>query len=221
MRILLAEDNKILGDGVASGLRKHNYTVDWVKDGGAALQAVLNEKFEVIILDIGLPIHDGVEILKTMRAKKINTPVLLLTALDEMDSKILGLDSGADDYLTKPFDLEELCARIRALQRRGGSERTDPILKFKDITIDPASRAVNKAGVKIELSRREFVLLHLLLSNLGKVITRENLTQSLYGWNEDVDSNALEVHIHNIRKKFGSNLITTVRGVGYVINKEE
>jgi two-component system, OmpR family, response regulator QseB len=220
MRILLVEDNLVLGDGVASGLRKHNYTVDWVKDGEAALQAVLNEKFEVIVLDIGLPIHDGVEILKTMRAKKINTPVLLLTALDEMDSKILGLDSGADDYLTKPFDLEELCARIRALQRRGGAERTDPVLKFKDITIDLASRAVHKAGVRIELSRREFVLLHLLLSNLGKIITRENLTQSLYGWNEDVDSNALEVHIHNIRKKFGSDLITTVRGVGYIVDKE-
>lgn len=216
MRILLVEDNLVLGDGVASGLRKHNYTVDWVKDGEAAMHAVLNEKFEVVILDIGLPIHDGVEVLKTMRAKKINTPVLLLTALDEIDNKVLGLDAGADDYLIKPFDLEELCARIRALQRRGGSERTDPIIVRGDITMDLASRTVCKAGVKIELSRREFVLVQQFLSNPGKVLTRESLAQNMYGWDEDVDSNALEVHIHNIRKKFGSDFVTTVRGVGYI-----
>jgi two-component system, OmpR family, response regulator QseB len=220
MRILIVEDDLILGDGLAAALRKHSYTVDWVKDGNAALQAILNEKFEVIVLDLGLPCHDGIEVLKTVRTKNINTPVLILTALEETDNKIAGLDAGADDYLTKPFDLEELCARIRALQRRGTSGRTDPIIRFKDISIDPASREVLKDGKRIELSRREFVLLHLLLSNIGKVITRENLAQSLYGWDEDVDSNALEVHIHNIRKKFGNELITTIRGVGYVIKKD-
>jgi two-component system, OmpR family, response regulator QseB len=220
MRILVVEDDLILGDGLTSGLRKHNYTVDWVKDGKSALQAILNEKFEVIILDLGLPIQSGIEVLKTMRAKNINTPVLILTALEEIENRVLGLDAGADDYLTKPFDLEELCARIRALQRRGTSGSGDPIVKFKDITIDPASRAVHKEGVKVEISRREFVLLYLLLSNLGKIVSRENLTKTLYGWDEDVDSNALEVHIHNLRKKFGNDLITTVRGVGYMVEKD-
>lgn len=219
MRILLVEDNEILGEGLVAGLKQHNYTVDWVKDGETALRAITHEQFEVIVLDIGLPKQTGLEILKIMRAKNIHTPVLILTALDEFENRVLGLDSGADDYLTKPFDLEELCARIRALQRRSTSGRTDPIIKLGDISLDPASRAVHKGGLQIDLSRREFVLLHLLLSNLGKVISREHLAQSLYGWEEDVDSNALEVHIHNLRKKFGNDLIVTIRGVGYMIEK--
>jgi len=222
MRILVIEDDLIIGDGLTSGLRKYNYTVDWVKNGEEALQAILNEPFEVIVLDIGLPVQSGIEVLKTIRAKGINTPVLILTALEDVENRVLGLDAGADDYLSKPFDLDELCARIRALQRRsGGSGRTNPIITFKDITIDPASRVVRKDGKKVEISRREFVLLTLFLSNLGKVLSREHLTRSLYGWGEDVDSNALEVHIHNLRKKFGNDLISTVRGVGYIIEDEE
>lgn len=221
MRILLVEDNEILGEGLVTGLKQHNYIVDWVKDGDTALHVITHEQFEVIVLDIGLPKQTGLEILKVMRAKNIHTPVLILTALDEFENRVLGLDSGADDYLTKPFDLEELCARIRALQRRSISGRTEPIIKLGDLTLDPASRAVHKGEMQIELSRREFVLLHILLSNLGKVISREHLTQSLYGWEEDVDSNALEVHIHNLRKKFGPDLIITIRGVGYMIEKNK
>lgn len=221
MRILLVEDDLLLGEGLVTGLKQHQYTVDWVKDGDAALYAITHEQFEVIVLDIGLPKQTGLEVLKTMRAKNIHTPVIILTALDEFENRVLGLDSGADDYLTKPFDLEELCARIRALQRRSSSGRTTPIIKHGDISLNPASRAVFKGEEQIELSRREFVLLHLLLSNLGKVISREHLTQSLYGWEEDVDSNALEVHIHNIRKKFGNDLIVTIRGVGYMIEKRD
>jgi two-component system, OmpR family, response regulator QseB len=219
MRVLVVEDDLVLGDGLVSGLKQHSYIVDWVKDGQTALQAITTEQFEIIILDLGLPGKSGLEILKTIRAKNIHTPVLILTALDEIENRVLGLDAGADDYLTKPFDLEEVCARIRALQRRGSSGRSEPIIKFADVTIDPASRSVRKGEEEIELSRREFVLLHLLMSNLGKVISREHLMQSLYGWEEDVDSNALEVHIHNLRKKFGNNFITTIRGVGYMIEK--
>lgn len=221
MRVLLVEDDLILGDGLVSGLKQHSYTVDWVKDGQLALQAILHEQFEVIILDLRLPNRSGIDILKTMRAKNIHTPVLILTALDDVENRVRGLDSGADDYLTKPFDLDELCARVRALQRRGGgSSRSKPLIKFADISLDPAARNVYKKGELVDISRREFVLLHMLLTNLGKVLSREYLTQSLYGWEEDVDSNALEVHIHNLRKKFGNELITTVRGVGYMIEEQ-
>lgn len=220
MRILLVEDDELLGDGIEAGLKQYNYTVDWVKDGKAAFQAITSEEFGAIILDLGLPKMAGIDVLKNIRHKNINVPVIILTARDEITDRVKGLDCGADDYLIKPFNLDELCARLRALQRRG-SERAKPTITFEDITLDPAARKVFKKNQKVELSRREFVLLHMLLDNVGRVLSREFLTQHLYGWGIDVDSNALEVHIHNLRKKFGNDFIKTIRGVGYIIETKE
>lgn len=220
MRILLVEDDELLGDGIRVGLTQYRYTVDWVKNGIAALQAIQTEHFDVVILDIGLPKLSGAEVLKTIRAKNIHVPVLILTARDTIDDRIQGLDIGADDYMVKPFDLNELCARIRAVKRRMSS-RGEPTVAIGDIALDPASRAVTKAGVTIELSRREFVLLQMLMENAGKVLSREQITQSLYGWSDDIDSNALEVHVHNLRKKIDNDLIVTIRGVGYMIDKNK
>jgi two-component system, OmpR family, response regulator QseB len=218
MRILLVEDDELLGDGIRAGLMQYQYIVDWVKNGLAALQAIQTEHFDMVILDIGLPKLTGDEVLKTIRTKNINTPVIILTARDAVDDKIKGLDIGADDYLVKPFDLDELCARIRAIQRRAVS-RAEPIITVGTIQLDPAARTVTKDGQPLEISRREFVLLQMLLENAGRVLSREQITQSLYGWGDDIDSNALEVHVHNLRKKFGNESIITIRGVGYMFEK--
>ncbi len=215
MRILLVEDDELLGDGVAAGLKQYCYTVDWLKDGLSAEQALKTENFDAIILDIGLPKKTGLELLDYMRSHGNVTPVLILTARETVEDRIKGLDTGADDYLIKPFDLDELCARLRALQRRL-SARAAPTIEHGNIQLDPAYHSVIRDGEDINLSRREFALLHKLLENAGRVLSREYLTQTLYGWDEDVDSNALEVHIHNLRKKFGSDLIRTIRGVGYM-----
>jgi len=222
MRILLVEDQDMIGNGLRVGLMQHDYTVDWLKDGKSALQALLSQaesdRFDLVILDIGLPKLSGYEILKAIRAKNIRIPTLVLTALDEIDDRIKGLDLGADDYLCKPFDLGELCARVRALIRRGGStSRAIPTLSVGNILLDPASRRIYKSNVAVELSRREFVLVHLMMENLNKVLSREQIIQNIYGWGDDVDSNALEVHVHNIRKKLGSKFISTVRGIGYIV----
>lgn len=218
MRILLVEDDELLGDGVRVGLIQYGYTVDWIKDGLTAQQAIVTESFDLVILDIGLPRRNGIEVLKAVRAKNLSLPVIILTARETIEDRVKGLDAGADDYLVKPFDLEELCARIRAMQRRSTS-RAEPILTYGDITLDPASHSVFREGELMNVSRREFALLQKLLENSGRVISREQLTQTLYGWGDDVDSNALEVHIHNIRKKFGTNFIRTIRGVGYMAEK--
>lgn len=219
MRILLAEDDELLGEGVRAGLMQYKYTVDWVKNGQAALQALLTERFDAVVLDLALPRLSGMEVLKTVRSKNIKTPVLILTAKDKTIDRVAGLDTGADDYLTKPFDLDELCARLRALLRRSGG-RAKPQIVYKKIKLDPAAHTVEKDGKVIELSRREFDLLQMLMENAGKVLSRETITQSLYGWSDSVDSNALEVHVHNLRKKFGNDFIATIRGVGYIIEKE-
>lgn len=220
MRILLVEDDKLLGEGVRTGLIQNHYIVDWVQDGYTAKQALENEKFDVVLLDLGLPKLSGLEVLKFARDNAIDIPILILTADDELESRVKGLDSGADDYLVKPFDLDELCARIRALQRRY-SERAHPILEFSNIKLDPAAHKVYKDGKEVDIPRREFALLQILLNNIGQVLTRDRLTQSLYGWKDDVDSNAVEVHVHNLRKKFGNDFITTIRGVGYIVEKPE
>lgn len=215
MRLLLVEDDELLGDGVCMGLTQYGYVVDWVKDGQSALQAILLESFDTIVLDLGLPKRSGLEVLKAARAQNITTPVLILTAKDLVEDRVKGLDCGADDYLVKPFDLEELSARIRALQRRTSS-RTDTTISFAGITIDPAARQAYLDNEALSLSRREFALLQKLLENPGKVISKEQLVQTLYGWGDEIDSNALEVHIHNLRKKLGKELIRTIRGVGYI-----
>jgi two-component system, OmpR family, response regulator QseB len=220
MRILLVEDDELLGASIRSGLIQYQYNVDWVKNGIAAWTSVQSEHFDMVILDLGLPKLSGEELLKNMRVKNINTPVIILTARDNTNDMIKGLDTGADDYIAKPFDLEELCARIRAIQRRITS-RSEPTITVGDINLDPATRLVFKAGEITELSRREFMLLQMLMENAGRVLTREQITQSLYGWGDDIDSNALEVHIHNLRKKFGNETIITIRGVGYMFEKSK
>lgn len=218
MRVLLVEDDELLGDGVRIGLSQFGYAVDWIKDGQLAMQAVLSENFDTIVLDLGLPKRSGLEILKVMRARNVNTPVLILTAHEGVDHRVKGLDAGADDYLVKPFDLEELCARIRALHRRS-TARSEPLISHGRIVVDPASRTVYMDGEPLMLSRREFALLQKLLENSGRVLSREQLSQTLYSWEDEIDSNALEVHIHNLRKKLGFPLVRTIRGVGYMIEK--
>lgn len=218
MRVLLVEDDELLGDAVRIGLMQYGYAVDWVKDGQAALQAILAETFDTIVLDLGLPKRSGLDVLKVARSKNVSTPVMILTAREQVEDRVKGLDAGADDYLVKPFDLNELSARIRALQRRTVA-RAEPLIVHNNISIDPAARTVFLDDEAVILSRREFALLLKLLENAGRVLSRENLTQTLYGWGDEIDSNALEVHIHNLRKKFGHNLIRTIRGIGYVIEK--
>ncbi len=219
MRILLVEDDELLGNGVYTGLGQDGYAVDWVKDGEAAELFLRSGEYELVILDLGLPKRSGVEVLRDLRAAGNEIPVLILTARDSIEDKVVGLDSGADDYMIKPFDLEELNARIRALMRRR-SGRAEATIRHGDLVIDPASHTVEQTGKPVELSPREFTLLQKLVDNAGRVMSRGQLEQSLYSWKDEVDSNAIEVHIHHLRKKLGSKLIRTVRGVGYILDKE-
>jgi len=221
MRILLIEDDGALGDGIHKGLKQYGYTVDWLTDGRTALSSIKTETFDVILLDLNLPGLPGLSVLREMRAAGITMPVLILTARHAIEDRIKGLDSGADDYLTKPFDLDELSARIRALQRRFSSNRASPLLTYRDIELDPSSYTVTLKGLAISLSRREFSLLQKLLENAGHVVSRDSLNQCLYGWGDEIDSNTLEVHVHNLRKKLvDTNFIRTIRGVGYMAEKE-
>jgi two-component system, OmpR family, response regulator QseB len=220
MRILLVEDEELIGSGICAALKHYGYAVDWLRDGATALHALKVEKFDVIILDLGLPKKDGLEVLSEARRSGIKTPVLVLTARDTVLDRIKGLDTGADDYLTKPFDLNELHARVRALQRRF-VDRATPTICYGELELDPGAHTITIGGNLLNLPRREFALLQKLLENIGQVVSREALMQTLYGWDEDVDSNTLEVHIHNLRKKLGLNLIRTVRGIGYIVEKPE
>ncbi len=220
MRLLLVEDDELLGDAVKTGLTQFGYIVDWLKDGEAARAALRSESFELIILDLGLPKLSGISLLQAVRHDGNATPVIILTARESVESRVKGLDCGADDYIIKPFDLNELSARIRALIRRSQG-RADTTLQYRNITLDPAAHSVMVDDVLINVPRREFSLLQKLLENSGHVLSREQLMQSIYGWDEDVDSNALEVHIHNLRKKLNANFIRTIRGVGYMAEKNE
>jgi len=218
VRILLVEDDPELGDGLTIGLRQAGFAVDWLKDGNSADQALQSESFDLVVLDLGLPRLSGMEVLNRARGRDQTMPVLILTARDATGDKVSGLDAGADDYLVKPIDLDELTARIRALTRRSAG-RAAPVLTHGDLALDPAAHSVTLAGQPVELSSREFSLLQMLLESAGRVLTRSQLEQSLYGWRDEPDSNALEVHIHHLRKKLGSELIRTLRGVGYTIAK--
>ena len=218
MRILLVEDDPQLGDGLTIGLRQSGFAVDWLKDGHSADIALQSENFDLLVLDLGLPRLSGMEVLSRARNRGQHLPILILTARDETGDKVSGLDAGADDYLVKPIDLDELTARIRALTRRSAG-RAAPLLTYGEISLDPAAHSVSLAGRPVELSSREFSLLQMLLENTGRVLTRSQLEQSLYGWRDEPESNALEVHIHHLRKKLGSDLIRTLRGVGYTIAK--
>ena len=220
MRVLVVEDDEILGEAIQAGLRKDGYAVDWLKDGQIADQVLKSEEFDAVVLDLGLPKLHGIRVLENIRLRGSKVPVLILTARDAIEDRIKGLDMCADDYMTKPYDLNEVGARLRALQRRS-VDRASPEIHYKDIIIDPIAHEVKFEGLSINLPRREFALLQKLIENQGKALSRDQLTQSLYNWDEDVDSNALEVHIHNLRKKFGSKLIRTIRGVGYMVEKEK
>lgn len=219
MRLLLVEDDKALGEGLRLGLRQEGYTVDWLQDGVSAVHALLSEEFDLLVLDLGLPRLDGIQVLRQLRASGSALPVLILTARDATEDRIAGLDAGADDYLVKPFDLDELKARLRALLRRSAG-RAQVLIEHAGICLDPASQQVSYLGKPVPMTPKEYLLLHELLSQPGKVLTRERLAQSLYGWDEEAESNTLEVHIHHLRKKLFSGLIRTVRGVGYLVEEQ-
>jgi two-component system, OmpR family, response regulator QseB len=218
MRILLVEDDPHLGDALMVGMRQHGHAVDWLRDGVAADLALKSEPFDLLVLDLGLPRLDGIEVLRRLRGRGQLLPVLILTARDATGDKVAGLDAGADDYLVKPIDLDELAARARALTRRATGHAA-PCLNLGELSIDPAARQATLHGAPVELTLREFSLLLTLAENAGRVLTRAQLEASLYGWHDEPDSNALEVHIHNLRKKLGSEWIRTLRGIGYGMAK--
>ena len=218
MRILLVEDDPQLGDGLTVGLRQLDYAVDWVKDGISADAALATDTYGVMILDLGLPRMSGMDLLAKIRDRGLDLPVLILTARDGLADKIAGFDSGADDFLVKPVALEELVARIRAIARRAAG-RALPIIRHGRLTLDPASHTVHLDDQPVDLSAREFAVLQTLLENAGRVLTRGQIESTIYDWRDEPESNVLEVHIHYLRKKLGSDLIKTLRGVGYTIAK--
>lgn len=218
MRILLAEDDVLLGDGLRAGLRQLGFLVDWVRDGDAAERELCAQPYAAAVLDLGLPRKDGLEVLAAVRQAGVTVPVLVLTARDAVRDRVRGLDVGADDYVVKPVDLHELGARLRALVRRSHGQPRET-LTAPDVVLDPAARTVLRAGETVSLSAREFDLLHTLMLNAGRVLSREQIEQHLYSWGQEVESNAIEVHVHHLRRKLGSDLIQTIRGVGYVLSK--
>lgn len=218
MRILLVEDDTMIGEAVRTGLRQDGFTVDWVQDAEAGDAAVKAESYALLLLDLGLPRKSGLDWLRELRRRGMRVPVLILTARDAVADRVAGLDSGADDYLVKPFDLDELAARLRALSRRDAG-RAEPLLEHGELALDPATHEARYRGETINLSAREFALLTALIERPGAILSRAQLEQRLYGWGEEVESNAVEVHIHNLRKKLGANFIRNVRGLGYTVSK--
>jgi len=216
MRLLLVEDDRAIGQGIRVALNNEGYTLDWLEDGVSALHALRSEPFDLLLLDLGLPRMDGFDLLRQLRAEELALPVLIITARDGTADRIAGLDAGADDYLIKPFDVDELKARVRALLRRSQG-RAQPLLEHAGISLDPASQQVSFKGNEVLMTPMEYQLLHQLMIRPGKVVTRERLSNTLYGWQDKVESNTLEVLIHNLRKKLSTELIRTVRGVGYLL----
>jgi len=219
MRILIAEDDPLLGDGLKVGLSQLGFQVDWVRDGLAAEREMRSEPYAVVVLDLGLPKADGLAVLESVRAAGITTPVLVLTARDAVHDRIRGLDVGADDYCVKPIDLHELAARLRALVRRAHGQPQE-CLRLHGVVLDPGARLVSLHGDAVALSTREFDLLQVLMLSVGRVLSREQLERQLYRWGQEVESNAIEVHVHHLRRKLRPELIQTVRGVGYVMPRE-
>ena len=218
MRLLLVEDDTMIGESVLDLLRAEHYAVDWVKDGETAETALRTQTYDLVLLDLGLPRRDGLAVLRSLRARNQRIPVLIATARDGVQQRIEGLDAGADDYVLKPYDLDELLARIRALLRRA-SGRAEPQYEHKGVSIDPATREVMVAGLPVVLSAREWAVLEPLLARPGMVLSRGQLEDKLYGWKDEISSNAVEVYIHGLRKKLGAELIQNVRGVGYMVPK--
>jgi two-component system response regulator QseB len=220
MRLLLAEDDTMIGEAVRSGLRRHGFVVDWVQDGIAAERALATEPYDACVLDLGLPGKEGLGVLRQMRARGSTLPVVVLTARDAVSDRVAGLDAGADDYVVKPFDLDELAARIRAvLRRRAG--RASSLIEHRGVTLDQASREVRRDGEPVQLSPKEFALLQALLEHPGRVLSRAQLEERLYGWGEEVESNVVEVHVHGLRRKLGADYVRNVRGVGYRVTPDD
>jgi two-component system response regulator QseB len=219
MRLLLVEDDTMLGRAMRQGLADAGFTVDWVTDGHAAELALANDVYDLAVLDLGLPVKDGMAVLSDLRGRRVTLPVLIVTARDSVADRIAGLNAGADDYVLKPFDLDELVARVRALLRRhaGGA---GPLFECGTLVLDPVRREVRKDGQEVQLSAREFALLEALMQRPGAVLSREQLEDAVYGWGEEVGSNAVEVHLHNLRRKLGPSSIRNVRGVGYKVTTE-
>jgi two-component system OmpR family response regulator/two-component system response regulator QseB len=219
MRILLAEDDPLLGDGLRAGLRQLGFQVDWVRDGLAAERELGTGDYAAAVLDLGLPLKDGLAVLQALRQRQISTPILVLTARDAVPDRIRGLDLGADDYVVKPVDLHELGARLRSLVRRAHGQAQE-VLRWGAVLLEPAARQVSLHGTAVTLSTREFDLLQVLMLNAGRVLSREQLEQQLYSWGHEVESNAIEVHIHHLRRKLQPELIQTLRGVGYTVPRQ-
>jgi DNA-binding response OmpR family regulator len=214
MRVLLVEDDVMIGESLREALRGQGFAADWVRDGRAADAALSTERFDAVLLDLGLPQRSGLEVLKALRARGDATPVIVVTARDALADKVAGLDAGADDYLVKPFELDELLARLRAVGRRRAGHAS-PVLEVADLRLDPATREVTRSGRAVVLSAREFALLHALMERPGAILSRAQLEDRLYGWGEELESNAISVYMHQLRKKLGDDLLHTVRGVGY------
>lgn len=214
MRLLLVEDDELLGKAVKAGLRQGGYTVDWVINGETAINALANDPFDVVVLDIGLPDMSGIKVLQKIRKQQNDIPVMILTAYDAVSDRVAGLDQGADDYMTKPFDLDEMLARLRAITRRK-SGRSESQIQISELCLDTATHRLTVSGEEKALTNKEFQLLEYLMSNVDKVVQRDRLEAILYGWEGTVESNSLEVYIHNLRKKIGAKYITTIRGAGY------
>ncbi len=218
MDLLLVEDDELLGDGIQNVLQRRGMGIDWVRDGLSAMQSLKSNRYDVVLLDLNLPWLSGLEVVARLRESGNQIPVLVLTARSEVEDRVAALDGGADDYLVKPFDIDELCARIRALHRRHRGR--EPLrLHHGDLTLDPASRTVTLRESEISLSTKEFDILQALMENMGRVMSRRKLNETIYCLDDEVESNAIEVHIHHLRRKLGEHPIRTVRGVGYVIEK--
>ena len=218
MRILVVEDDALIGDGIQKSLGHLGFTVDWMRDGRQGENALTSEEYAAVVLDLGLPQQDGLTLLQSIRNKGLHTPVLILTARDSKPDKLKGFGLGADDYVVKPIDMEELAARLHALIRRSGG-RASPRIRLGAVEIDPDARQAWHKGKPVELSAKEFAVLELLVQNAGRVLTRAQLEQSIYGWGDSADSNTIEVFIHHLRKKMGSDFIRTLRGIGYTVER--
>jgi len=219
MRVLLVEDDPLIGEAVRVGLARMGITVDWVRDGKLGLQCARSEPFDAMVLDLGLPGRDGMQVLRDLRADGYKQPILVVTARDALADRVAGLDAGADDYILKPFEIEELAARLRSTVR-SRSGQSDPVLRSGAIALHPDTKMVTKDGVAVNLSAREFALLELLMRRPGIPLSRTNLEERLLGWGEEVSSNALEVNIYNLRRKLGATCILNIRGVGYFVAKD-
>jgi DNA-binding response OmpR family regulator len=216
MRVLLVEDDRMIGESLRTALRRSGYAVDWVRDGRAADETLATERFELVLLDLGLPQRDGVEVLRALRTRGDRTPVIVVTARDSLESRVQGLDAGADDYIVKPFELDEMLARMRAVVRRQAG-RAEPAIKVGAVELEPATREVRRDGVALALSAREYAVLEALMMRPGAILSRAQLEDRLYGWGEELESNAISVYVHQLRRKLGEGFIHTVRGVGYYV----